>query len=210
MRRALRGAAALTLTAGAVAAGAPATPSATHAWIALAEVGPSPSRAHMDARPGTDEGAGNGADDGADDGGASPQDEARAAVDALADSRLRRNVEEALERGLDWLAIEQAQTADGSFPKGSAEKHAPVGVTALAALAYKAAGTTPDRGPHAMALSRAIDYLLSRADLTPGSKPIGYIGTDGDQHSRMHGHGFAAHHAGAAINLGFFALDSAG
>jgi len=109
------------------------------------------------------------------------------AAEAAEETRAR----EALARGLEWLTAQFEGSIDGSFPKGDAEQHAPVAVTALGALAYMAAGTTVERGPHGRALARSIDYLLTRADLTPGSPRFGYIGSEGDKLSRMHGHGFA-------------------
>jgi prenyltransferase/squalene oxidase-like repeat protein len=97
----------------------------------------------------------------------------------------------AIERGLAWLAAQEALQPDGSFPPGHGERYVPVAVTALGALAYMAGGNVPDRGPQGRELSRAIDYLLARAELTPGAEHRGYISSDGDKHSRMHGHGFA-------------------
>jgi hypothetical protein len=64
-------------------------------------------------------------------------------------------------------------------------------MAALGALAYMAAGSTPDRGPHGEHLSRAIDYLISRCDLAAGSPTLGYVSSPGDPLSRMHGHAFA-------------------
>jgi hypothetical protein len=97
----------------------------------------------------------------------------------------------ALERGLAWLAAQQATQPDGSFPPGHGEQHVPVAVAAIAGLAYMAGGSTPDRGPHADPLSRCVDYLLAHADMTEGSPRYGYISTDGDNVTKMHGHGLA-------------------
>src|SRR5688572_8772166 len=97
----------------------------------------------------------------------------------------------ALERGLAWLAAQQATQPDGTFPPGGGEFHVPVPVVALGALAYMAGGSSADRGPRGGAVSRCIDYLLARADLTQGSERYGYISSDGDRASKMHGHGFA-------------------
>ena len=94
-------------------------------------------------------------------------------------------------KSLDYLARVQAGSLDGSFPSGGAEHNVPVPVAALAALAYMAAGSTPERGPHGVQLARAIDYLVSRCDLAPLSATRGYVSSPGDKHSRMHGHGFA-------------------
>jgi hypothetical protein len=97
----------------------------------------------------------------------------------------------ALERGLSWLAEQQDQAPDGSLARAGGERHVPVPTTAIAALAFMAAGSSPERGPYGRNVARAIDYLLLRAELTPGSKTRGYIASEGDELSRMHGHGFA-------------------
>ena len=98
---------------------------------------------------------------------------------------------EALERGLAWLAVQQAAQRDGSFPRAGGQKHVPVPTTAIAALAFMAAGSMPERGPHGREVALAVDYLTLRADMTPGSDERGYISSEGDELSRMHGHGFA-------------------
>ena len=98
---------------------------------------------------------------------------------------------EAIERGLTYLRERQKTTPDGSLPTGSSRSSAPVAVSALGALAFMAAGNTPDRGPHGVALTQLIDYLLSKTDTASDSNTIGYVADDGDAWSRMHGHGFA-------------------
>ena len=97
----------------------------------------------------------------------------------------------AIDRGLAWLAEAQGGNPDGSFPQGQAEQWAPVGVTALGALAFMAGGNSPGRGPHGRAAGLALDYLLAHVDLAQGSEEYGYISNQGDMVSRMHGHGFA-------------------
>lgn len=102
-------------------------------------------------------------------------------------------VREAVERGLRFLAAAQAQQPDGSVPPGGAEKYAPLATTALCALAYMAAGTTPERGPQARELEAALDYLLARVDLAADSPARGYVADPNrDTISGMHGHGFAS------------------
>lgn len=98
----------------------------------------------------------------------------------------------ALERGLAYLARSQATQHDGTFPRAGGEKYVPVPVTALAALAFMSAGSQPDRGPFGREVALAIDYLTARADMNPGSKTYGYLASEGDELSRLHGHGFAA------------------
>lgn len=97
----------------------------------------------------------------------------------------------ALERGLVWLAAEQAVVEDGSFPGAGGERNVPVPVSALAALAFMASGSSPERGPYGRNVALAIDYLLAHTDLVPGSATYGYVESEGDSQSRMHGHGFA-------------------
>jgi hypothetical protein len=105
--------------------------------------------------------------------------------------RRERAAEAAVRRSLAYLAGIQSTTLDGSFPTTGAEHAVPVPVAALAALAYMAGGSTPDRGPYGSELAAAIDYLISRCDLSSGSGTRGYIASEGDALSRMHGHGFA-------------------
>jgi hypothetical protein len=97
-----------------------------------------------------------------------------------------------LQRGLEWLAKAAATSDDGSMPRAGAEQPAPVAVTALAALAWMAGGSAPDRGPQGRELGLAIDWITAHTDLDPQSETPGYIGLRGDALSRMHGHGFAA------------------
>jgi hypothetical protein len=111
-------------------------------------------------------------------------------------SAAERAGRQALEHSLDWLAeqwdttIEDAR--DGSFPKGNAREWAPVGVTALGALALMSGGNAAGRGPHGDRVAGAIEYLLNLADLSPRSEHRGYIAyPDGDRLSRTHGHGYA-------------------
>lgn len=97
----------------------------------------------------------------------------------------------AIERGLAWLAARQAEQRDGSLPRAGGERHVPVALAAFAAVAFMADGNTLARGPHAAELAAAVDYLLARADLNPASPARGYIASEGDDTSRMHGHGYA-------------------
>ena len=96
----------------------------------------------------------------------------------------------ALRRGLDYLADLVLRTEDGAIPREDAKEYAPVGVTALAALAFLGEGTAEARGSHARAAERAIEYLVRKSELS-GEEFGGFIRTDGDNLSRMHGHGYA-------------------
>jgi hypothetical protein len=110
----------------------------------------------------------------------------------------------ALERGLAWLAARQREDPEGAFPAtgigagrtpggdaAQVEGFAPVAVTALAALAYMAGGSAPERGPYGSECARAIDWLVARTRQADISERGGYIEKQGDGVSRMHGHGFA-------------------
>jgi len=98
----------------------------------------------------------------------------------------------ALDRGLAYLARAQAAQHDGTFPRAGGEKYVPVPVTALAALAFMSAGSQPERGPYGHEIALAVDYLTARADMNASSKTFGYISSEGDELSRLHGHGFGS------------------
>ncbi len=114
------------------------------------------------------------------------------------DSSREMALQTSLERGLGWLAQNQALRADGSIPTGpgrrsqKAEHYAPVAVTALGALAYMSAGNADGRGPYGESVARAIDYLLSLSDQSPNSDRNGFIGRSGAPEAvLMHSHGLA-------------------
>jgi hypothetical protein len=127
------------------------------------------------------------------------------ARDAAADAARR-----ALERGLDFLAAQQAQDPEGAFAlhfsaesnaapasgsAGSASAarggSAPLAVAALGALALMAGGSTLERGAHGKELGLVIDYLVAHTETDAKAELRGYIAKRGDELSRMHGHGFA-------------------
>ncbi|RKY19981.1 MAG: hypothetical protein DRQ55_09085 [Planctomycetota bacterium] len=98
---------------------------------------------------------------------------------------------EAVERALTWLA--ENQSPDGSWTAHvgyklnqnyeiSADSRPHVGVTALAGLAFLAAGHLPNRGKFGAVISRAADWTLARVN------EVGYITAHG---SRMYSHAFA-------------------
>ncbi len=121
------------------------------------------------------------------------QEPALPAVQELPLTSINAPARRALERSLAWLAHSQAETGDGSFPRGVGEdlEYAPVAITALGTLALMAGGSSPSQGPHHKAVARAVDYLLLHTDLSPASPTRGFISAGGDETSLMHGHGFA-------------------
>jgi len=89
--------------------------------------------------------------------------------------------QEAVTRGLAWLATRQG--ADGSFGPGPASaKNA--AITSLAAIAYMQGGSLPGRGPYGEQVSKAVDFILSC------SQSSGLLVSD-PSGGPMYGHGFA-------------------
>lgn len=89
--------------------------------------------------------------------------------------------------GIEHLARQQDPDS-GAF---GAEK-ARIAVTALGSLAFLAHGSIPGRGPHGETVEKALVYLL-RHGRPPDAKRSDriYFEAEGDDYSRMHGHGFA-------------------
>jgi len=113
---------------------------------------------------------------------ASPQDITPPPRDPLRSRRAQ-----AVRRGLDYLA--RTQRKDGSW--GDAEKGV-VGITALGALAFLAQGHQEGLGPYGDVVRRAVDFLLKcSTSTTRQGKPGGFIFSERDGDSRMHGHGYA-------------------
>ncbi len=67
-----------------------------------------------------------------------------------------RQVENSVDRGLAWLATQQAP--DGSFPTLAVGQPA---VTSLCVMAFLSRGHQPGFGPYGQQLNRAIDFVLS-------------------------------------------------
>ena len=94
-----------------------------------------------------------------------------------------------VRRGHRYLA--GVQNPDGSFsvdPRGG-EKYvesAPIAVTALTCLSFMAGGTTPSCGSFRRELTKGLRYLISVCD-----PDTGIFHDDLDDHSKMHGQGFA-------------------
>jgi hypothetical protein len=64
-------------------------------------------------------------------------------------------VEQAVDRGLEWLA--RNQRPDGSFVQGGGSTTA---VPSLAIMAFLARGHTPGQGPYGDVLNKGIDYVI--------------------------------------------------
>ena len=89
--------------------------------------------------------------------------------------------QQAVEAGFRYLLNQQQ--ADGSYGGyGSGGGH--VGITALAGVAFMAAGNLPGRGKHGDRVEKCLDYVLASA------QDSGLIASD-NSHGAMYGHGFA-------------------
>lgn len=86
-----------------------------------------------------------------------------------------------VERGLRWLAQQQAE--DGSF--GSLSHYGPhVGITGLAGLAFMADGNMPGRGRYQRNVAQCTDFVIAH------SSEGGLLAAE-TSHGPMYGHGFA-------------------
>lgn len=87
-----------------------------------------------------------------------------------------------IKKGLKRLS--EMQDANGSFTRGGGQG-IQIAVTSMAGLALAASGSTPEKGPYATHLRKAMDYLLATQDVNTGF----FAGTNDG--SRIHGHGYA-------------------
>jgi hypothetical protein len=109
---------------------------------------------------------------------AAPPDDFQPSGDDQKNARL----DDAIERGLAWLAAHQEQ--DGSF--GSESQYGRhVGITALACMAFAGEGSLPGRGRYAKSVAGGIDFILGAA-----SEQSGLIAAE-TSYGPMYGHGFA-------------------
>ena len=112
-------------------------------------------------------------------------------VDPLLLPSTSEPVQRAIGQGRAFLARQQTLTGDGSLTLGEEPDYdSPIGITALAALAWMAGGSGPSRGPHHEQVALAIDYLLSH-QVDEDSEIGGYISDERDRRSSTHGHGLA-------------------
>jgi hypothetical protein len=89
----------------------------------------------------------------------------------------------AIERGLEFLAREQNK--DGSWRSAGGFGTYPVVMSALGGLALIASGSTPERGPYAKQVRRAVNFCLSQ------QQPNGLFAAPAEEQRSMYGHGFA-------------------
>lgn len=107
-------------------------------------------------------------------------------------------LDDAVARGLRWLA--SAQAADGSFGSGNYQRH--VALTSLACLAFMADGHLPGRGQYGHVVEKGLDFILANCAET------GLIAAD-TAHGPMYGHGFAALFLGEVYGMTAGGADTA-
>jgi len=92
--------------------------------------------------------------------------------------------EQAIERGLAWLARRQVQSGrdEGAFGHGGYQGG--VAVASLGGLAFMASGSAPAQGPYGRAIDRCVRYVASCV------QESGYIAVPGTGQDNMYGHGF--------------------
>ena len=118
----------------------------------------------------------------ADDGAAKPGDIA-ARPNQVRGDELTPQQQEAVRRGLEWLAVRQKQ-GDGAYSSGIAGYGNHAGITALAGLAFMQAGNLPGRGKYGKEVQHCLDFVLASC------QENGLIAADNGQ-GPMYGHGFA-------------------
>jgi len=73
-------------------------------------------------------------------------------------SELDDQARAAIEKGLAWLATQQAK--DGAY--GTQSHYGPhVGITGLVGMAFLSHGDTPNRGPYGATVARALRFVLA-------------------------------------------------
>jgi len=88
-----------------------------------------------------------------------------------------------VEAGLRWLASKQSATS------GSWGNNNKLAVTGMAGLALLASGSTPQRGPYAASIRRAVQFVLRSQRAEEGRRKAFWDPSNG--YSAIHNHGYA-------------------
>ena len=99
---------------------------------------------------------------------------------------ITRESEQALERGLEWLAKNQGR--DGNWSSND------VGLVSLGVLAFLANGHAPGRGRYGQVVQTALDYTIDNA------KPTGLLNISNSQRD-MYNHGLSTFVLGQAYGM---------
>ena len=95
-----------------------------------------------------------------------------------------KEIQDAIDRGLEWLARNQGN--DGCWRNSGGYGSYPAAMTGLAGMALIAGGHTPTRGRYYDAVRRAVTFLRKNADTSSG-----VISVPAEEGRGMYGHGFA-------------------
>jgi len=91
--------------------------------------------------------------------------------------------DEAIEKGLAWLA--KSQNRDGSWGSEGGSGTYTMAMTGLAGMALLSSGNSPGRGKYGPNVARAVQYVLKHQDRD------GLITSPSNDGQQMYGHGFA-------------------
>lgn len=95
-----------------------------------------------------------------------------------------KEIQEAIDRGLEWLARNQG--GDGSWRNGGMSGSYPAAMTGLAGMAFIAGGSSATRGKYYQQVRASVDFLVRHADANTG-----VIWVASEEGRSMYGHGFA-------------------
>lgn len=98
---------------------------------------------------------------------------------------VNRKILASADRGLKYL--HDTQRRDGKWLNQGGYGMYPAAMTGLSGLAFMAGGSTPETGPYAKTVAKAMNYLLRVA----GTHADGLIAGPGAEYRSMYGHGFA-------------------
>ncbi|MDP6045237.1 MAG: terpene cyclase/mutase family protein [Phycisphaerae bacterium] len=98
---------------------------------------------------------------------------------------VNRKVLKSIDRGLRYL--HDTQRRDGSWLNQGGYGMYPAVMTGLSGLALMAGGSTPETGPYAKDVAKAMNYLLRVAE----THADGLVAGPGAEYRSMYGHGFA-------------------
>jgi hypothetical protein len=106
------------------------------------------------------------------------------AQDAAYPPGVTKEIQDAVDRGLEWLARNQGN--EGAWRNSGGYGSYPAAMTGLAGMALIAGGSTPTRGRYYDNVRRAVSFLRKNAD-----GGTGVISVASEEGRSMYGHGFA-------------------
>jgi hypothetical protein len=122
-------------------------------------------------------------------------------------NELSKDAKFVLDGGLNYLADDHQQGADGSLKVSGTRGGVILATTSLAGLAWLAAGSTPTRGPYRTNIVRALEFVVNQRDRTSQKARDNpnytfFAGITGENtEGRMHAHGFATLFLAEALGM---------